>query len=214
MAIVVIWGRFHPAAEVQETAREVRFRLPTEPVALGTNTEGAKDAPVSLLEFSDFECVYCGQFARETLPALKERYIKTGKLAVSFRHFPNERDHLHSRFAAEAAQCAGAQGRFWEIHDTLFSKSITLDRVTIRESLKALPVNQDAVSQCLSDEAGGVIDADVKQAVELHLPGTPAFLVGLRGSDGTMRATSFISGARSIETFSELIEKALKKVQR
>src|SRR2546425_3089506 len=81
---------------------------------------GRADAPVTLVEFSDFQCPFCGRFFATTLPALKKDYIDTGKLRYVFRDFPLDQLHPHARMAAAAAHCAGEQGKYWDMHDVLF----------------------------------------------------------------------------------------------
>ena len=85
-------------------------------------TLGKKDAPIVMLEFSDFQCPFCGKFWRETLPQIKKDYVETGKVLFVYKDFPLRQIHPHAQQAAEAALCANEQGKFWEYHDTLFSK--------------------------------------------------------------------------------------------
>jgi protein-disulfide isomerase len=93
-----------------------RFEL-TVPVAAVDHTRGPEHAPVTIVEYGDFECPYCKQAA----PALKLLFTKfADKIRVVFRHFPLEEVHPHALRAAEAAECAAAQGKFWEMHDLLF----------------------------------------------------------------------------------------------
>ena len=74
---------------------------------------GAPEAPLTLIEFSDYQCPFCRRFAETTLPLLKRDYIETGKLRYVFRDFPLDRLHPQARKAAEAAHCAGDQGQYW-----------------------------------------------------------------------------------------------------
>jgi protein-disulfide isomerase len=88
----------------------------------GVPVIGSQDAPVTIVEFSDFECPFCGRFFKETYPRLKARYIDTGKVKIVFRHFPLVSIHPSASNAAIAAECASRQGKFAEYHDTLFEK--------------------------------------------------------------------------------------------
>jgi protein-disulfide isomerase len=81
---------------------------------------GHTGAPLTPIEFSDYQCPYCRRFFGTTLAALKAEYIDTGKLRYVFRNFPIDRIHPFARKAAEAAHCAGDQGQYWEMHDRLF----------------------------------------------------------------------------------------------
>lgn len=82
---------------------------------------GKKDAKVTIVEFSDFQCPFCKQFFSETLPQLKKEYIDTGKVKLFYRQFPLTSIHPNAQIAAEAAECANEQGKFWEYHDILFT---------------------------------------------------------------------------------------------
>jgi protein-disulfide isomerase len=87
----------------------------------GRPAKGASGARVILIEFSDFECPYCGRHFRQTLPRIDREYVQTGKVRYVFRHFPLESLHKEAFKAAEAALCAGDQQKFWEMHDRLFA---------------------------------------------------------------------------------------------
>ncbi|HZC82040.1 MAG TPA: thioredoxin domain-containing protein, partial [Nitrospiraceae bacterium] len=87
---------------------------------------GRADAPLTLLEYSDFTCGYCGKFFRETWPRLQAKYIETGKVRFVYRDYPRSDQGIGVE-AAVAARCAGAQGRYWPMHDRLFSERGRLD---------------------------------------------------------------------------------------
>src|SRR5437588_11128683 len=95
----------------------------TPPVSSRDHIEGHEDAPVTLVEYGDYECPYCGA----AHPVVKEIYRQLGdELRFVFRHFPLARVHPHAERAAEAAEAAGAQGRFWQMHDLLFENQHAL----------------------------------------------------------------------------------------
>ena len=104
---------------------------------------GRADAPVTLVEFSDFQCPFCGRFFATTLPALKKDYIDTGKLRYVFRDFPLDQLHPNARKAAEAAHCAGEQGKYWEMHDVLFQNQRALAPSQLTEYARAVGVAGD-----------------------------------------------------------------------
>lgn len=95
--------------------------VPSEPLSIeGVPLKGSKSAKVVMIVYSDFECPFCGRFAREILPELERRYVATGEVAFVFHHLPLAFHPLATQ-AAVSAECAGQQGRFWEAHDLLFS---------------------------------------------------------------------------------------------
>jgi protein-disulfide isomerase len=96
--------------------------LPSEYIAMeGAHTKGSASAPAVLLVFSDFQCPFCGRFARETLSAIEREYVARGELLMAFRHLPLP-IHPQAIAAAQSAECAGSQGKFWEMHDELFRR--------------------------------------------------------------------------------------------
>src|SRR3989440_6854912 len=101
---------------------------------------GRADAPVTLVEFADYQCPFCQRFFATTLPALKKDYIDTGKLRYVFRDFPLDM-HAHARQSAEAAHCAGEQGKYWAMHDALFQHQGALDPPQLAEYARAVGVD-------------------------------------------------------------------------
>src|SRR6266571_4836593 len=85
----------------------------------GAPAMGGPKARVAIVEFGDYQCPYCGQHANQTLPQIVTDYVKTGKVRYFFKDFPIEGLHSQAFRAAEAARCAGAQGKYWEMHDRL-----------------------------------------------------------------------------------------------
>lgn len=113
--------------------------LPASPISLtDANVRGSASATVALLEFSDFQCPYCGRLARETIPAIEEKYVTPGKVMLAFKHFPLSEIHSAARLAAEAAECAGSQGKFWEFHNGLFALPSDLSKEGIWAAAKRI----------------------------------------------------------------------------
>lgn len=166
-------------------------------------TRGSDKAPVTLVEFSDFRCSFCRKFWQTTLPLLDKNYISTGKVRFIYRHFavlgkPSE-------LAAQAAECAGEQGKFWEYHDKLFASAGSPLAFTDRK-LKGytteLGLKSQAFNQCLDSEKHlKKVEGETAVAALLGARGTPAFF--LNGQ--------LIVGAQPFEVFESLIEKELKK---
>jgi protein-disulfide isomerase len=129
----------------------VELPLPAEPVSLeGAALKGSEAASVAMIEFAEFECPYCLRFVQNTLPALTTKYIDTGQVLFALRHFPLEAIHQQAFKASEAAECAGRQGRFWEMHDAVFDGSDQLDPASLLGRARAIGVNVDAFEACLA----------------------------------------------------------------
>lgn len=202
-AVVLLWVHLRPAAG--QVARGLL--LPEEPVSLaGAQLIGNPNARVGLLVFSDFECPYCGDFARDTWPALEERYVRTGQVLVAFRHLPIEQIHLHARRAAEAAVCAGRQGRFWDMHDRLFSDQGGLGEAGVVAAATALGLDLNPFAACLdSDETAAAVDRDQRLAGSLGITGTPTFMVGTLDRPGELTVKHLVRGAQAMASFERIL---------
>jgi protein-disulfide isomerase len=132
---------------------------------------GPKDAPVQLIEFGDFECPYC-QKVHVELIRLREQF--GDKVAIIYKDFPLPM-HASSQKAAEAARCAGAQGKFWEFHDSLF-ETHRLQVPDLKAEARTLKLDGARFDQCLdTSETTAAVKKDLEQAKHLGLTGTPSF---------------------------------------
>ena len=170
---------------------------------------GRADAPVTLVEFSDFQCPFCGRFFATTLPALKKDYIDTGKLRYVFRDFPLDQLHPNARTAAAAAHCAGEQGKYWEMHDALFQYQAALAPAQLAERARALGLDSSRFDQCLtSGRHTASIERGLADGAAAGVQGTPGFVVGKTQPGDTIQGTP-IRGAQPLETFRRIIEQLL-----
>lgn len=166
---------------------------------------GPPDAPVVIEEYSDFQCPYCQRFAQQTAPRILEEYVKTGKVRFVYRHFAFIGDE--SVWAAQAAECAANQGRFWDYHDKLFASQAGENRGAFsRDRLKGfargLDLDQAKFNRCLdNNETMNRVLQDKTEAQRLQLRSTPSFFVnGLP-----------IVGALPFEEFKAVIDRQLAK---
>lgn len=185
--------------------------LPAEPISLdGAATLGAFSAKAALIVFSDFQCPYCARFSRDVLPQLRTDYVDTGKILVAFRHNPIEKIHAQARAAAEAAECARRQGRFWEFHDRLFADISRLAPADLDAHATALGLDRVAFAACAADQARPHVDRDRDMAQTYRFSGTPAFFIGVLQANRTVQAKEVITGAKPLAAFVEVIAKILK----
>jgi protein-disulfide isomerase len=165
---------------------------------------GSDKAPVTLIGFSDFQCSFCRKFWQTTLPLLDKEYIRTGKVKFSYRHFAVF--GRSSEIAAQAVECAGEQGKFWEYHDKLFASAGSALAFTdgkLKGYAKELQLKSQAFNQCLDSEKHlKKVEGETAIAVFLGARGTPVFFL-----NGQM-----LVGAQPFEVFQSLIEQELKKV--
>lgn len=203
-----------PAASAPSAANQPSRRQelppPSEPISLdGAVLKGSLQAPVGVVEFADFQCRYCAVFARDTLPVIENQYVRTGRVVFAFRQLPLEAIHKVAFAAAEAATCAGDQGRFWEMHDWIFGNQKTLTPAALRAGSLALRLDDKAFASCVATGATARVKADKQQAESLQIRGTPTFFVGRIGGNGMVKATLRLTGARPAAEFIAAIEAAL-----
>jgi protein-disulfide isomerase len=167
-------------------------------VADGTPSRGAADAPVVLIEYTDYQCPYCTRI-QPTLNELVERY--EGKLLHVFKNLPLPM-HAEAPLAAAAALCAQDQGKFWELHDWLFVNQRSLSRESIIEAAENLGVDTGILATCIDQGKYSVrVKAEMAEAHSYGITGTPGFLINGR----------VITGARPIEMFEEIIDDELER---
>ena len=184
-------------------------------ISIGDNPFlGNKNARVVLLDFSDYQCPFCGRFVRETMPQLEQEYIKTGKVKYVFRDLPIEAIHPFALKAAEAVRCAGEQSTYWEMHYRLFQNQNALDVGSMPAHAQALGMDLPAFTACLnSGKYATGIRKDMADAAAAGISGTPTFLIGLvntrNPNDRNIKVTQQIVGAQSFEAFKAALERAL-----
>lgn len=148
-------------------------------------TLGSKNAPVTLYEYSDYQCPFCSMFYKQTLPSIIKNYVKAGKVKVVFRDFPLS-IHKYANISAQAAYCAGDQDAYWYMHDLLFDKqsewaSVPTDEIgdTLVAYAELLELDTDEFSQCIgSQKYDAKVKANLQAGRDLKVTGTPSFVIG------------------------------------
>jgi protein-disulfide isomerase len=174
--------------------------------ALGNDT-----APVTMVEYSDYQCPFCKRYFDTVYPALKKEYVETGKLKIVFRDFPLAAIHPYARKAHEAAHCAGEQGQYWKMHDTLFQKASDLSLASLRQYAELAGFDTQAFNSSLdSGKYSARIDEETSEGTRIGVRGTPTFIIRPTGSGGTITGKLLV-GAQALLQFKALIEDSLKK---
>jgi protein-disulfide isomerase len=209
---VVIWNVVgKPSAPV--SARPP-VPVPTAPVTLeAAPSLGSAGASVVMLIFSDFECPFCARFAAEVMPPLKSQYVDSGKVRFAFRHLPLA-IHRRAVRAAESAECAARQGRFWAMHDSLFQTPMRLDEPELETHARKAGLDLVAFAGCMTGAAAGRVAADSAIARDVGLMSTPSVIIGVAGDDGTVRAVDVIVGVRPVKEFGNSLDRALAKARK
>jgi len=172
-------------------------------------TLGRPDAPVTVVEFSDYQCPFCGRFFSTTLSTLKRDYIDAGKVRYVFRDYPLDQIHPQARKAAEAAHCAGDQGKYWEMHDRLFQNQKALTPPQLSEHARTLGLDGAAFDTCLtSGKHAGRVQKGLEDGLAAGVQGTPGFVIARTKPGDSVEGTP-IRGAQPVEVFRRLIDQLL-----
>ncbi len=193
--------------EMQEELRKTLFveagvRILLEPprvtvaIGQGTPSRGPADAPIVLVEFTDYQCPFCVR-VQPTITALMERY--DGQIRHVFKNLPLP-NHSQAKLAGEAALCAQDQGKYWEFHDWLFANQRTMNRGTMVAQAVELGMDTELFEACIDQKTyAATVSADAREARSFGITGTPGFLINGR----------VLSGAQPIEAFEVVIDEEL-----
>ncbi len=211
---------------IQKDIQEIKKLLASRPAAApaaadqalnalvstdGEPFRGDKNAKLTLVEFSEFQCPFCGRHVRETYPQLEKEYIQTGKVKYVFRDLPLESIHKNAFKASEAAHCAGEQGKFWEMHDRLFANQNSLEPAMLTAHAQAVGVDTKKFQACLdAGKYAADIRKDINEANKLGITGTPTTVIGMtQPNDPKVKIVRVIRGAQGYNAFKAAFDELL-----
>ena len=176
----------------------------------GTPVNGRADAPITIVEISDYHCPFCRRHVQQTQPRIYDTYVQAGKVRHAFVHYPIAQLHPDAHRSHEAAMCAADQGKFWELHAKLFEKPArTVDELTAVAQIVA-GVDATALRGCLeSGKYTKAVQESVARVAKLNISGTPMFLVGRTAPDGKITIAKIIEGAQPFEAFKMAVDETL-----
>jgi protein-disulfide isomerase len=176
----------------------------------GVPSEGDSAANVAIIEYGDFECPACGMYWKEVYPQIEANYLRTGKIKYFFRDLPLTM-HPHAIPAARLAHCAGEQGKFWEMHDSLFQNQAALKKEDISARARDLGLDVATLNQCFaSAKYSDDIVKSVSEAQGMGIVGTPTFYLGVVDpKTGVMTVKRTISGAYPYLVFKSYLDELL-----
>jgi len=181
----------------------------------GEPTKGDKNAKLTLVEFSEFQCPFCGRHVRDTFPQLDKEYIQTGKLKYVFRDLPLESIHKNAFKAAEASHCAGEQNKYWEMHDRLFENQKSLEPAMLTAHAQAVGADTKKFQACLdSGKFAAEIRKDMAEANKYGISGTPTSVIGMTQPDGKIKVARVIRGAQGYNAFKAAFDELLTPPQK
>ncbi|MGI0076275.1 MAG: DsbA family protein [Nitrosopumilaceae archaeon] len=176
--------------------------------------KGDPNAPITMIEFSDFECPFCARFFTTTLPLIEKNYIETGKVKFVYRDFPLTDIHQNALPAAMAAECANEQGKFWELHDKIFENQKQWEGPDVQNGVRTfeqfaaeLGLDTDKFNSCL--ESGKYLEEvqkDLNDGASYGVTGTPGFFIG-----NEKIGYGMVSGAQPYSAFQQVLDQLLAK---
>ena len=195
--------------------RTVESSDPFPPIDLtqvALDTVGSSTAATSMVIVSDFQCAYCGTFARTTWPELVKEYVDTGRLFVAFVALSSREDQLATR-AQTASECGRQLGMFWSVHDALFAKGMSGLRMaesSLKSFVKSIPGNEPAFIECMARDHSAVIEGRASRVQHLNVVATPTFLVGGRVMGQQFQPSFRLTGAQPFSAFQEAMQATIR----
>lgn len=174
----------------------------------GAMVLGSKSAPVTLVEFSDFQCPFCARHVRDTLPQIQKDYIDTGKVRYVIRDFPIGSLHPDAAKAHEAVRCAGDQGKAWDLRGALLANQRDLSRAALNARAREVGLDAAVFGSCLDGgKHAKPVQQDIDAGAGAGVTGTPTFFIATAAPDAKeVRASRVIVGAQPYGTFRDAIE--------
>jgi len=202
--------------ELKILEKQLPINQPHIPTKISTDNDpiiGNPDAPITIIEFSDFQCPFCAKFHIQTLPTIMEEYIEKGTVKLVFRDFPIQNIHPNAVPASVAAECANEQGKFKKMHDILFEKQnewSNLETIYAIELFNQyamkMQLDQEQFSSCLTTaKYVEEIQNDLNDGRTYGISGTPGFFIG-NEQIGFVE----LKGAQPFESFKKVIDKQLE----
>jgi len=183
---------------------QVQFRI-----ARHSPSMGQEDAPITLLEFIDYQCPFCRGFHSDIFPLMKKEYIDTGKVRYINLDLPLAQ-HSEANATAEATRCAGDQGKYWEFRSAILTEQHTLSSNSLLDTARFMSLNFEVFRNCLSSHLHErEIEEDSADAASLHIDATPAFVIG-KATDGKLEGALLV-GAISYPILRAKIEELLNE---
>lgn len=200
----------------QDTARPVDAKPRVLSIA-GAPYLGKRDAPLTLVEFSDYQCPYCSRHATQTMPQIVQTYVETGKLKYVQREFPLAKLHPSAPKAAEAALCAGDQGKYWDMHDQLYKNQHQLDRDDLATHAETIGLDMAGFATCLDgNKYTQRVQSDIEDGAKAGVKATPSFFLGLTDTDDPNQIKDIIyyQGAHPYKVFQSAIDQLLARLSK
>lgn len=177
----------------------------------GAPVLGKNDAPLTLVEFTDYQCPFCSRHYRDTFPKIVADYVDTGKVRYILREFPLVSIHSAASKASEAALCAGEQGKYWDMHRKIFENQRQIQPDNLKGHGASIGLDAGKLAECLdSGKFAERVKNDMSMGQKFGVRGTPSFFLGKTGNDPSkFTATERLVGAQPYDKFKEAIDQLI-----
>lgn len=209
-------GQQQMQADLEAIKKALEPRKPdtfnaTEIDLSGAPALGKNDAPLTLVEFTDYQCPFCSRHYRDTFPKIVADYVDTGKVRYILREFPLVSIHSAASKASEAALCAGEQGKYWAMHQKIFENQRQIQPDNLKAHGESIGLDTAKLAECLdSGKFAERVRNDTSMGQKFGVRGTPSFFLGKTGDDPSkFTATERLVGAQPYDKFKEAIDQLI-----
>ena len=204
--------RAQPQQQGGAAAPEIPGLVGASVPTAGEPAMGSPSAKVTIMEVSDYQCPFCKRQVLQTFPQLDAEYIKTGKVQYMFVDYPIAQLHPTAARSHEAANCAAEQGKYWQMHMSLFTNPVAKDDAALIAQARTAGLDAARLQSCLtSGKYTQAVQASVKRMEQLGIGGTPMVLIGLTPAPGQpLKVVKFVYGAEPFSRFKAAIDSLLQ----
>lgn len=176
----------------------------------GDSFRGSAEAPVTLIEYGDYQCSFCGKFKRDIYSRLDADYIQTSRLRYIYRDLPLK-SHEFALHAARAALCAKEQGKYWEMHERIFALEQSFSETELQEQAQALGLRMQNFRACVEDaRSEAMIRRGIEEAGKMQIAATPTFVVGTgEPGENWINVSAIIVGIKTLAEYRSIIDRLL-----
>lgn len=207
--VVAVLVMMAASAAMIRAAAQLQFDRTPFDVSNRASTKGAPAAKFVVVEFTDYQCPFCAAHATEALPEILKEFVETGKLRYVVANLPLEGLHPFAAKAAQAAECAGLEGKFWEMHDLLFLNQKMVIDTPLSKYAAALNLEEARFDECLkTGKTAPIVLSDSALAARLSIRGTPTFVFG-EIKEGRIIPLHKVAGALPFAVLKNTIEELL-----
>ena len=208
-AVALLWTLYQDRGRNADVAAAATQNLRDITIDSAGATKQIGRGPIAIVEFADFQCPFCARHARDTFPHIRTKLIDTDRVTYVAFALPLQ-SHPLARKAGEAAECAAREGKYWEMHRTLFQEPLRLDAPDLLRAAESIGLERARFEDCLGNGAADAVASDIQRALRLTVSATPTFFVGQLREDGKINVLKRLNGALPFEAFEAAVDHVSK----